>query len=172
MSYFCFPLAHLISFMHPNTFPTTDVFLLLLFIFIYSFKGLENHAEILAGNTVYARPSRASTACATNSFPTCWQAGFVANPLPWFFLFFFLDCAPLACPPACMRVCVRVNVCSETSVCAMTGKPATDREGEGVGGRQLTDVFIFVPSSGLDSRTLGPYILKLQYRKMRSPDNH
>ena len=47
---------------------------------------------------------------------------------------FFLDCAPLACPPACMRVCVRVNVCSETSVCAMTGKPATDREGEGVGG--------------------------------------
>ena len=85
---------------------------------------------------------------------------------------FFLDCAPLACPPACMRVCVRVNVCSETSVCAMTGKPATDREGEGVGGRQLTDVFIFVPSSGLDSRTLGPYILKLQYRKMRSPDNH
>lgn len=147
-------------------------FLFLLFIYIYSFKGLENHAEILAGNTVYARPSRASTACATNSFPTCWQAGFVANPLPWFFLFFFLDCAPLACPPACMRVCVRVNVCSETSVCAMTGKPATDREGEGVGGRQLTDVFFFVPSSGLDSRTLGPYILKLQYRKMRSPDNH
>lgn len=107
VSYFCFPLAHLISFMHPNTFPTTDVFLLLLFIFIYSFKGLENHAEILAGNTVYARPSRASTACATNSFPTCWQAGFVANPLPWFFLFFFLTAPRLpARPPACVYACV------------------------------------------------------------------